>query len=66
VKTPVWQAWYYGFNLCSRRKTEEKLIYMHQNPVRAGLVCQACQWRWSSARHYELGKSVGVKVAWIE
>ena len=27
--------------------------YMHLNPVRAGLVKQACDWRWSSARYYE-------------
>ncbi|MBL9123726.1 MAG: transposase [Planctomycetaceae bacterium] len=62
----IWQAKYYGFNIYSRRKMEEKLTYMHLNPVRAGLVREACQWRWSSARHYELGKSVGVEVGWIE
>ena len=64
--TPVWQAKYYGFNIYSPRKMEEKLNYMHQNPVTAGLVREASQWQWSSARHYELGKSVGVKVSWIE
>ena len=64
--SPVWQAKYYVFNIHSRRKLEEKLTYMHQNPVRAGLVQDACQWQWSSARHYELGKSVGVPVGWIE
>jgi REP-associated tyrosine transposase len=64
--SPVWQAKYYGFNVFSRRKMEEKLTYMHQNPVRAGLARQPCEWRWSSARYYELGKSVGVPVGWIE
>ncbi len=63
---PVWQAKYYVFNIYSRRKMEEKLAYMHQNPVRAGLVRNACEWRFSSARHYELNKSVGVKVGWLE
>ncbi len=38
---------------------------VHSNPVRAGLVEDACQWRWSSARHYELGESVGVPLEWI-
>jgi len=38
---PVWQARYYGFNIWSRKKVEEKLDYMHMNPVRAELVDQA-------------------------
>jgi putative transposase len=63
---PVWQAKYYAFNIYSRRKMEEKLRYIHANPVRAGLVRQATEWRWSSAKYYELGRSVGVKVGWIE
>ena len=63
---PVWQAKYYAFNIYSRRKIEEKLTYMHQNPVRAGLVQDACHWRLSSARYYDLSQSVGVKVGWLE
>jgi putative transposase len=62
----VWQAKYYVFNVYSRRKMEEKLTYLHQNPVRAGPVRDACHWRFSSARHDELNKSVGVKVGWLE
>jgi REP-associated tyrosine transposase len=64
--SPVWQSKYYGFNVYSRKKLEEKLIYIHHNPVRAGLVEKACDWRFSSARHYELGKSVGVTITWLE
>ena len=62
---PVWQAGYYDFNLFTDWKTEEKLAYMHQNPVRAGFVERPCDWPWSSARYYELGRSVGVPVAWL-
>jgi putative transposase len=29
--------------------------YIHLNPVRRGLVTQAIDWKWSSARWYELG-----------
>jgi putative transposase len=65
-ESPVWQAKYYVFNVFSHAKLEEKLTYMHQNPVRAGLVARACDWRWSSARYYEDGKSVGVPVTWLE
>ncbi len=37
----IWQPRYYGFNIWSRAKVEEKLDYMHMNPVRAGLVERA-------------------------
>ena len=63
---PIWQARSYGFNLYTRRKIEEKLTYMHLNPVRAGLVATACDWPWSSARYYEQGRSVGVPIHWID
>ena len=61
---PVWQAGSYDFNLFTEEKTEEKLVDMHQNPVKAGLVERPCDWTWSSARFYEAGQSVGVPVAW--
>ena len=63
---PVWQAGSYDFNLENEAKTEEKLVYIHQNPVRAGLVGRACDWPWSSARYYEKGLSVGVRVGWLD
>ena len=59
---PIWQARYYGFNIWSRKKFEEKLNYMHQNPVRAGLVDRAEDWRWSSANWYSHRKSVGIPI----
>lgn len=62
---PFWQPKYYSFEIYSEAKLIEKLTYMHLNPVRAGLVEQAVDWTWSSARWYELGKSVGVPIGWI-
>jgi putative transposase len=38
---------------------------MHLNPVRAKLVERAIDWKWSSARFYELGDCVGVPLQWI-
>jgi putative transposase len=64
VTDPVWQARYYGFNLWSRQKLDEKLEYIHLNPVRAGLVEKAVEWKWSSARWYEIGKSAGLPISW--
>ena len=37
---------------------------MHMNPVRAGLVERAVDWRWSSARWYIEHKSVGLPICW--
>jgi putative transposase len=62
---PFWQPKYYPFNLYSARKAREKLDYMHLNPVAAGLVRLAVDWKWSSARYYEWGEPVGVPLRWI-
>jgi REP-associated tyrosine transposase len=64
-KEPFWQPKYYPFNLYSQKKALQKLDYMHLNPVRAGLVEQAIDWLWSSARYYEQGKSVAVPIKWV-
>ena len=63
---PVWQPRYYDFNLFSPQKIEEKLSYMHENPVRAGLVTKAEHWTWSSARFYAFGEEVGVPIRRID
>ena len=60
-----WQPKYYAFEIFSRAKLEEKLAYMHQNPVRAGLVERAMDWPWSSARWYEERRTVGVPIGWV-
>jgi putative transposase len=60
------QRYMCGFHVYSQRKVEEKLQYMHENPVRAGLVEHAIDWRWSSARWYLCHRPVGVPLNWIE
>jgi putative transposase len=62
---PFWQPKYYPFNLYSQRKAEEKLDYMHNNPVTAGLVKRAFDWKWSSARYYLLDEPSVVPLEWI-
>ncbi len=37
----------------SEGKFKEKVNYIHQNPVRAGLVESATDYRWSSARIWQ-------------
>ena len=62
---PFWQRRYYDFNIDGESKLDEKLQYMHLNPVRAGLVEKAVDWPWSSARHYLLGRPVGIPLNYI-
>jgi putative transposase len=58
----VWQARYYPFNIFTERKLEQKLDYMHLNPVRRELVKRAVDWPWSSARWYIEGRTVGIPI----
>ena len=50
-----WQARFYDFNIWSRQKKNEKLHYMHNNPVTRGLVAQPGDWLWSSYSFYAGG-----------
>ena len=60
-----WQPKYYSFEIYSTEKLEEKVNYMHLNPVRAGLVEKSVDYRWSSARWYEDRRTVGVPITWV-
>src|SRR5205807_2136272 len=52
VPKRFWQARFYDFNVWTAKKRNEKLRYMHRNPVKRGLVKSPEEWRWSSFRHY--------------
>jgi putative transposase len=58
----LWQERFYDFNVWSAKKEAEKLTYMHNNPVKRGLVSSPEDWRWSSCRCYATGKQGTVKV----
>jgi hypothetical protein len=40
-------------SIFSEQKFMEKVNYIHQNPVKAGLVERAVDYRWSSAPNME-------------
>jgi len=61
---PIWQPRYYDFNIESDKKHNEKLDYMHANPVVAGLCEAESSWLWSSARFYERHEGVGVTLSY--
>ncbi len=49
---PTWQPRYFDHIIRRVREFREKLEYIHQNPVQAGLVSQPGDWQWSSYRFY--------------
>ena len=48
----VWQQDFSDIDVWSRKFIRQKLIYIHNNPVRAGLVDHPGKWHWSSYRAY--------------
>jgi putative transposase len=58
----VWQKRFYDFDVWSLKKQMEKLNYIHDNPVRRGLVKSPELWRWSSYRSYFLGETGKVRI----
>jgi len=57
---PVWQKRYFDFILRRASDFSTKLSYIHENPVRAGLVARAEDWAWSSAAHYIAKTAVSI------
>ena len=60
--SPDWQPRFYDFNVWTERKRAEKLDYIHDNPVRRGLVAVPGEWRWSSYRSYAFGEPGLVRI----
>lgn len=52
----------YDRNMRSVRETHEKLRYVHENPVRRGLVARAEDWPWSSAKAWLTGTGEPLKI----
>jgi putative transposase len=48
----VWESKYSDVHVLGRERIEAQLTLMHQEPVKAGLVDNATDWEWSSARSY--------------
>ncbi|MBD3672092.1 MAG: transposase [Planctomycetaceae bacterium] len=48
----------YDRNLNREQTVMSAIDYIHENPVRRGLVVRASDWKWSSARWYETEGSV--------
>lgn len=53
TRTVLWEKRCYDHNCRTIETAREKIIYCHNNPVRAGLVAAADQWKWSSYSWYQ-------------
>jgi putative transposase len=60
--TSFWQKRFYDFNVFSKKKIAEKIRYMHNNPVKRGLVESPEQWAWSSYRSFRFGEPGPVRI----
>jgi len=59
----VWQDGYHAVELTSNNFTYQKLNYIHQNPVRAGIVAEPEHYIFSSASNYSnLGGVIDVEL----
>jgi hypothetical protein len=47
---PIWSKGYWSEIISGDHLIAQKLDYVHENPVRKGLVTRAEDWRYSSAR----------------
>jgi len=50
-----WQNGYHPVELSNVALIEQRLEYVHNNPVRAGFVLSAEEYKYSSARNYAGG-----------
>jgi REP element-mobilizing transposase RayT len=58
----IWQPRYFDFVLRRAGDFWDKLAYIHQNPVDAGLLQKPESWRWSSVTHYAHRVAVPVPI----
>ncbi len=57
-----WERRFHDFNVWSRKKRVEKLLYMHLNPVKRGLVAHPRDWPWSSFGFYQAGSAGLIRI----
>ncbi|MFH1366964.1 MAG: transposase [Patescibacteria group bacterium] len=61
-KYSIWMPDFYDFNIYSEKKLEQKLYYIHHNPVKAKLVKNPEDYPWSSYRNYEFNDHALIKI----
>jgi REP element-mobilizing transposase RayT len=62
----VWQAGYHPVAIWSPAIFEQKLNYLHFNPVEKGFVEKPEYWKYSSARNYLLGDDSLMSIDYLD
>jgi len=66
-KAQIWQPGFYDFNIYSEKKLIEKLNYIHNNPITAGLCENPENYQWSSySQIMEIEKNPIFKIDFLE
>lgn len=52
AESQIWEPRFHRITLFSDAVMRTKITYIHNNPIRAGLVDDAIKWQWSSAADY--------------
>ncbi len=62
-----WQKRYYDFDVRDYSQFQEKLRYIHRNPIGRELCTSPEEWEWSSFRHYATGCQgrVQIESEWV-
>ena len=66
LKYRIWQPGFYDFNIYSDKKFNEKLDYIHENPIKAGLVDDISKYKYCSWRNYEMSDHSIFKIDYLE
>ena len=63
----LWQPRFFDRALRTVKEHNEKVEYIHLNPVRAGLVSRPADWRWSSYNEYaNLSADQQLRTRWFD
>ena len=57
-KFQLWEQPYHAVELSTNNMMDQRLAYIHNNPVKAGIVTEPESWKWSSAIDYYGGKGL--------
>ncbi|MEL7147719.1 MAG: transposase [Bacteroidota bacterium] len=61
----LWQQHYHPIELSCNEILDQRLTYVHENPVAAGFVNEVSDWIYSSAGDYE-GRTGMIKICFLE
>lgn len=62
----LWQQHNHPIELSTNEMMDQRLTYIHDNPVEAGFIDDPVDWVWSSCRDYETGIKGKLDLVYVE